>query len=167
MPVKNITDMRQFVSFLINDSLYGFDIRIVKEITPPVNICPIPLRNKDIKGVVNIRGQVVLVFDISVILNGSEQEKNLDCQIVILKVSREIAALLDYRPTFDIETIGNKPIGFVVGAIGDIVTVESGRIEAAPSHLDAQHSQYIEGIVHLAERPLLILNAGKIIKKSS
>lgn len=166
MSVKNTTEMRQFVSFTVNECLYGFDIRIVKEITPPVAITPIPLKSREVKGVVNIRGQVVLVFDIAVILSGAERDVAADRQIVILKVNRELAAITDFRPTFDLETVGNKPIGFDVDTIGDIITVEAGNIEAAPTHLEAQHAPFIDGIVRLAEKPLLILNAGKIVAKS-
>jgi len=93
MPGKESTGIRQFVSFFLNDRLYGFDIRIVKEITPPVQITPVPLKQREVHGIVNIRGQVVLVLDITVILGGKEHSIKADSQIVILKTSREIKAV--------------------------------------------------------------------------
>lgn len=154
--------IRQVISFFLNDVQYGFDIRIIKEITPSVRITPVPLKGKDVHGIVNIRGQVVLVLDITVILGGKEQPVKTDSQIVILKTARELKAVSDFHPSFDEGTLGDKPVGFLVDAVGDILNLESLRIEEAPAHLKESNTPYIEGIINLKSQPILLLNAGKM-----
>jgi purine-binding chemotaxis protein CheW len=154
---------QQFVSFQVPGGLFGFDIRLVKEITPAVHITPVPLKVGDVSGVVNIRGQVVVVLDLRVSLGGSEQQITDDSQIIILKTTSEIEAVSDYTPNFDLDYLGSIPVGFLVGSVGDIVTVEPSRIEDAPSHLLAQYRSYVEGVVRLDPLPLVILNAGAIL----
>jgi purine-binding chemotaxis protein CheW len=162
MPGKESTGIRQFVSFFLNDRLYGFDIRIVKEITPPVQITPVPLKQREVHGIVNIRGQVVLVLDITVILGGKEHSIKADSQIVILKTSREIKAVRDFQPSFDGGVLGDKPVGFLVDTVGDILNLESSLIEEAPSHLKERNAPYIEGVINLKSQAIILLNAGKM-----
>jgi purine-binding chemotaxis protein CheW len=167
MANKKIIDMRQFVTFFVGDDLFGFDIRIVKEITQAVSITPVPMRDKEISGVVNIRGLVVLVMDIGVILDGSATGADGDDrQIVILKTGREIAAVADFKPSFDAGSLDRRPIGFVIETVGDIISVEARCIETAPSHIGAAHASFVDGVVRLEQRPLIILNAGKITEIS-
>jgi purine-binding chemotaxis protein CheW len=165
MNTGNKSDYRQFVSFTVGSSLYGFDILLVKEITPALGITPVPLMTSDVRGIVNIRGQVVLVLDISAILDENPRQPQKENQIIVLKTSREMAMLSDFTLDFDPEDLGKKPTGFLVDSIGEIITVQSGRLEGTPSHLGKYHTPYIKGVVRLDE-PLIVLNAGKIIAVS-
>jgi len=160
---KSKLKMAQFVSFQLHGALFGFDIRIVKEITAAVNITPVPLKVRDVTGVINIRGQVVLVLDIGVSFGGTEQAIVEDSQIIILKTSAELEVVADFNPSFSIDAVGSIPVGFLVEAVGDIVTVEESRIEEAPSHLLSEYRQYVDGVVHLGAHPLIILNAGALL----
>ena len=58
---KNI---KQFVTCYINNQTFGFDIRLINEVNPNVNIIPIPLVEYFVVGHVNVRGQVVLILDL-------------------------------------------------------------------------------------------------------
>ena len=162
MKKKEPAGFRQFVSFFVGDVLYGFDIRIIKEITSAVRIMPVPLKDPDVRGIVTIRGQVVLVLDIAVILGGKEQPVETDSQIVILKTSREIKAVRDFQTSFDGGVLGDKPVGFLVDTVGDILNLESSLIEEAPSHLKERNAPYIEGVINLKSQAIILLNAGKM-----
>jgi purine-binding chemotaxis protein CheW len=163
MPGKEPMNIKQVISFFLNDVLYGFDIRIIKEITPPVQITPVPLKQKEVHGIVNIRGQVVIVFDITVILSGKVQSVRGNSQIVILKTTREIAAVSDFHPSFDEGVIGDKPVGFLIDSVGDILNVEQLLIEDAPSHIKEQNTSFIDGVINLESQPIILLNPGKMI----
>ena len=67
--------MMQFCTFQINDSLYGIEIKSVKEIKDEFKITSIHHAPKDIKGFVNIRGQVYLVIEINDLLNEDKYNK--------------------------------------------------------------------------------------------
>jgi purine-binding chemotaxis protein CheW len=163
MVEKSAMKMAQFVSFRLYGHLYGFDIRIVKEITAAVQMTPVPLKAKDVTGVINIRGQVVVVLDIGVSFGNPEQTIGEDSQIIILKTVAELEIVADFNPNFDVESVGSIPVGFLVQAVGDIVTVEASRIEPAPSHLLSEYRQYVDGVVRLDSKPLVILNPGAIL----
>jgi len=155
---------RQFVSFLVNGRLFGFDIRMIKEITPTAPITPVPLKKRDVSGVVNIRGQVVVVLDISLSLGGKEQKITGDSQVIIMKNILELEAISDFTPTFDPEAIGIIPVGFLVDSVGEVVTADLDSIEDAPSHLIARYRHFVEGVVRQEAMPMVILDAGAILE---
>jgi len=163
MTETKATRPQQFVSFHLHGGLFGFDIRIVKEITAAEHITPVPLKVRDVNGVVNIRGQVVVVLDIGVSLGGPEQRITENSQIIILKTSSEIASVSDYNPDFDIDAVGSIPVGFLVNAIGDIVTTEHYQIEAPPTNLPTIYRPFVDGVLRLKPLPLVILKPGAIL----
>lgn len=164
MDVKNLLRLQQFISFQLHGGVFGFDIRLVKEITPAIQITPVPLKVCDVSGVVNIRGQVVVVLDIGLSLGGMEQVITDDSQIIILKTTRELESVSDFTPNFAMDSIGDIPVGFLVECVGDIVAVDPSCIEEAPPHLIEKYRSFVEGIVRQESAPLIVLNAGEILR---
>ena len=60
-------------------------------IHPDISITEVPLSKEHIRGLVNIRGQIVLVMDISVIFGHEPLSITDDSQLVILKTAQEIS----------------------------------------------------------------------------
>ncbi len=154
---------RQFVSFHVNGRLFGFDIRLIKEVTSSVHITPVPLKMRDVCGVVNLRGQVVVVLDISLSLGGRGSIVTDDSQILIVKTACELESVPDFHPGFDLQSIGSIPVGFLVDSVGELVATEEDRIEEAPAHLLAEYRQFVEGVVRQEVIPMVILNAWAIL----
>ena len=153
---------RQFISFRLQGGLYGFEIRMVKEITQAVGITPVPLRVRDVSGVFNLRGQVVVVLDAGVSLGLPEQKVTEDSQIIILKTQGELEAVPDFTGVATGD-IGLFPVGFLVESVGDIVTAEPSQLEQAPSNLPPSLRRFVEGVVRLEPRPLVILDPVAIL----
>jgi len=154
----------QFVSFTANGRSFGFDIRLIKEVTSSIHITPVPLRMRDVRGVVNLRGQVVVVLDIGLSLGGQELVVTDESQILILKTASELVAIPDFHPDFELDLVGTIPVGFLVDSVGEIVTADAGRVEEAPTHLLAEYRSFVEGVVRQESLPLVILNAGTLLE---
>jgi len=152
----------QFVSFMVDGHLYGLDIRLVKEVNPNTNITPVPRSPKHIRGVVNIRGQVVLVTDIGVIFGGSFRPITPDSHIIILKTSQEICRVAGTEHIQD-ERFGDKPTSFVVDQIGDVVSSEEKEIDPPPMHLDRTNAKFFQGVLRLETGILSILHAAEML----
>lgn len=157
--------MNNFVTFYVEDRTFGFDIMIVKEINPNVNINPVPLCDNYIRGLVNIRGQVVLVMDIAVMLGRGPRPITEESQIIILKNHREISAIKGLDPDIDVHAFGDKPIGLIVDRIGEVIPIKRDAIEPPPRHLDEKNSRFFRGVVRLGKNLLVILNAEAMIGK--
>ena len=149
----------KYVSFELDRHLYGFDIQIVKEVNPSTQITPVPRSAPHIRGLVNIRGQVVLVIDIAVLFGHGSRPISASSQIVILKTGAEIKRLRLAGPHLRSEQYGDKPVGFLVDRIGDVIQVEA----ATPPHLAEGDARYVRGVVHLDNRLLVVLNAAEML----
>ncbi len=159
-------DQLQFVSFYLEERLYGVDIRIVKEINPSQRITAVPRTPAVVRGLVNIRGQVVLVMDLAVIFGRAERPVTEDSQIVILKTAAEIKRVHGLGQEVDGTVFGDKPSGFIVDRIGDVTSVTAEDFKPPPAHLDQANARYFRGVVRRDDDLQIVLDAGAILASS-
>lgn len=155
----------QLVTFELDGMLYGLDIRVVKEINPTVTITPVPRTPSYLRGLVNIRGEVVLVFDVANVLGRRPQSVAEESRIVILKTASELRAVkgLDW---IDDAPFGDKPMGLFVDKIGDVVSLTEDMVEDTPLHLGEQNAHYFDGVAKLDDTLVAILDAGALLSHS-
>ena len=155
--------LRQFVSFRIEGDLYGFDIRIVKEVYPQTDIMGVPLADRKIRGLINIRGQIVLVIDIAVLFGRSPRPVTPDSQLVIVKTRQELELMHGMVDQVPDGAWSDKPVAFLVDGIGDVLTVERTRIDRVPPHLSEKKAVYLEGVCRIDDELLIILAAQQLL----
>ena len=54
----------QFCTFFLGDELYGLDVMTVQEIVRPQMMTPVPLAHSAVRGLINLRGQIVTALDL-------------------------------------------------------------------------------------------------------
>jgi purine-binding chemotaxis protein CheW len=158
-----VNEVRQFISFFLEDRLYGLDIRIVKEINTNTRLTEVPRTAPHIRGLVNIRGQVVLVMDIAVIFGRNPRPVTEMSQVVILKTAAEIRAARGLPASLDPTPFGDKAVSFLVDRIGDVTSVSSDAIEPVPAHVEEANARYFAGVIRQPEGIQMILDAGALL----
>jgi len=158
-----VADHLQFVSFHLEKRLYGVDIRLVKEVNPRAEITPVPRTPEHIRGLVNVRGQVVLVMDIAAIFGRECRPITSDSQVVILKTARELAGVGELPDDLDVTRFGDKPLGFLIDQVGDVVKVAAKDVKPPPQHLEELKSKYHGGVVRLGDKLLVLLRVGEML----
>lgn len=163
MDTTTITNDLQFVSFYVAEQMYGLDIQIVKEVNPNIAITEVPLSNENIRGLVNIRGQIILVMDIAIIFGHAPRPLTDNSQLVILKTAQEIQTITNIGQHVEGTNFGDKPIAFLVDEIGDVVTLPVGMIEPSPPHLVQSNAPFVKGVAKNRNTLLIILNAEEML----
>jgi purine-binding chemotaxis protein CheW len=158
-----LTRQKQYVTFYCDHELFGIDIRCVNEVTPYVNVLPVPLSGSHIKGLVNIRGQVVMVIDIAVVFGKENSSPREGSHVVILKTTQDFVRVRDIRGEFETEAFGDKPVGFFVDKLGDTVIVGEDQVENPTRYIEKAYSQYINGLVKLQGDLLILIDPVKIL----
>ena len=135
---------RQFCSFRVAGRLYGADILKVKEITGETNITPVFHAPSEVKGIVNIRGQISLVLDLRLMLGFEPQSITTASRIVLLKPE------------------ACESFGLLVDAIGDVIAADESMIEWRRSHEElggvaGEHRCSLETGVCKLEKSLLVI----------
>ena len=159
---------RQYVSFVLDGRLYGLDIAVVKEVNPTTTITSAPRSPGHIRGLVNVRGQVVMVIDIAVVFGRAPRPVTEESHIIILKMARELQQVRGLPAGVQIARFGDKPIGFLVDRIGDVISADESELAPAPPHMLQSNARYILGVIRLKlkkgrEGPLIVLNAAEML----
>ena len=69
----------------------------------------------------------------------------------------------DFDGEVDAHRFGDKPVGFFVDKIGDVIAVDENEVEPPPPHLEETSARYVEGVIRLDEKLLLVLGAGEML----
>ena len=135
--------MKQFVTFKMDDDLLGIDVLMVREINRVLDITPVPKAPGYVRGLVNLRGQAVTVFDLGIRLGLPPREITEETHNLVLK---------------------HDLVGLLVDSIGDIVQCEEIQMEPPPANVGNIEGKFMEGVVQLEHQLLVILHTGKILE---
>jgi len=141
-------DERQFLTFQIGTEEFGVNILNIKEIITYTSMTRIPLVPEYIMGVMNVRGNVVPVLNLSPRFNMLTNENTrLTCIIIIeLEEDDEI-----------------HEVGVRVDAVEDVISIRDNAIESAPDFGAKIRADFISGIGKVGERFVLLLNIESVL----
>lgn len=154
---------REFPTFWVQDSHCGVDILLVREIIQPTHITPVQRAAPAVRGLVNLRGQIVTIIDLRVCLGMPARAIDASSHIVILKREDELLPVRQRTGRPHLRTSIDSA-GLLVDAIGDIVTVEDDQIAPVPANLEVVEQRFIEGVLKLPENLLMLLSVGALLR---
>jgi len=137
------TQKGKFLTFHIADEDYGIEIRYVTEIIGIQSITDVPDMPNYIKGVINLRGNVIPVMDVRQRFNLPEKAYEERTCIVVVNVD-------------------DKTVGLVVDKVNEVVDIPEGNIEPPP-RTKAESGQYIQGMGKIDEEVKILLDVLKLL----
>jgi purine-binding chemotaxis protein CheW len=139
----NAADSRQYLTFSLGGEMYAVDILHIKEIIDYGNLTKIPMTPPFIRGVINLRGAVVPVIDLSARFGGARTEVGLRTCIIIVELS---------------ENDQQRDIGVVVDAVSAVIEIHANDIEPVPDFGTHIRTDFIHGMGKVADDFVVILN---------
>ncbi|MFQ5980295.1 MAG: chemotaxis protein CheW [Candidatus Heimdallarchaeota archaeon] len=137
-------DEIRFVVFQLGTEKFGARIALIKEVLTIDHITPIPKSPDYVLGVINLRGVVCTVID-------------LTKRLIVRKSQSEKAGDIDNRTVVIVE-IGKSTIGMAVDHVESITAIPFNIIETQLDMVKKEiHSPFLEGIAKLGEEELVIL----------
>jgi purine-binding chemotaxis protein CheW len=134
----------QIVTFLLDDVEYGVDILAVHEILRYPEITRLPNTPDFIRGVINLRGNVIPVVDVRV------------------RFGLEPAEVSDLTRIIVIESEG-KEVGLLVDNVYQVVRLPESHVDEPSELIEGVSEEFIKGIGRLKDRLIVILNLGNIL----
>ena len=136
---KHASSDRQLVIFKIAGEEFGVDINEVKEIIRWEDVTRIPNTESYIKGVINLRGSIVVVNDLAMKLGLPSKDVDDDTRILVVEVN-------------------DSTVGMVVDSATEVLHIEGEKVQDAPEMITSGIDQnYIDGVGVLDEKRLLTL----------
>ena len=152
---------KQFVTFYLGEDLFCINILLVREINRNIDITTINLAPNYVRGMLNLRGQIVTVMDLGTRLGIKERPVSNSASCVVLKTTQELERS-HYAEELDDITSGDV-VGLFVDRIGDVVTVNKDKIDAPRVHQSGVASRFISGVVQLEGKLLITLKTSIIL----
>jgi len=138
----------QFLTFVLNNEVYGINILNIKEIVDYGKITKVPMTPKFIAGVINLRGNVVPVVDLSLRFSQKASIKTKRSSVVILEIK---------HMEQDME------IGITVDMVNAVLDISSDEIEPSPSFGTKIRTDFISGMGKVNEQLLVLLDIESIL----
>lgn len=88
------SDEKQVVLFEINNQKFAIDIQKVKEINRIPSIVKVPNEKVYLKGIANLRGDIIAIIDLGILLYGGETQINDSSRVIIVELRGERFGIL-------------------------------------------------------------------------
>ncbi|MDH5392429.1 MAG: chemotaxis protein CheW [Gammaproteobacteria bacterium] len=141
-------DVNQYLTFVLGGENYGVSILVIKEILEYHEPTTVPMMPDFIRGVINLRGSVVPVVDLSLRLGKAGTEVAKRTCVVIIEIQHE-----DER----------MEIGVVVDAVNEVLDIPPENIEAAPNFGAKIRTDFINGMGKVDEKFVVLLNIDHVL----
>jgi purine-binding chemotaxis protein CheW len=137
-----------FVSFWLNDFLFGIEVGLVQEVVRGQALTSIPLAPPSVCGLLNLRGQIVTALDLRPCLQLPPADPGAD-------------------PVFIVTRTAEGVISLMVDDIDDVVDVTDLPWAPPPETLGGTAREVIRGSYTLADRLLLALDVGRTVTQGT
>ncbi|UUY10667.1 chemotaxis protein CheW [Pseudomonas sp. J452] len=139
---------RQFLTLTLGGELFALPIEHIREIIEFGGLTEIPLMPGFLRGVINLRGAVVPVVDLSVRFGRERRTIDKRTCIVILEVPQED---------------GLQLLGIIVDAVNAVLAVEPGQLESRPTFGARIRADFIAGILKQDEQFIIVLDVSQVL----
>jgi purine-binding chemotaxis protein CheW len=130
----------QLCTFHVDDLYLGVNVMEVQEVIRYQQMTVVPLAPPVVRGLINLRGQIVTALDLRTMLGLPERsDDELPANVVVRSSSDEAVSLL-------------------VDVIGDVVDIDEGDFEPVPPTLSGPARDLVLGVYKLPDRLLLLLD---------
>jgi len=137
-------DIIQWVTFHLDNEVYGITVMQVMEVLRSVEITPVPGAPDYVLGIINLRGNVVTVIDTR--KRFSLPSKQIDdlSRIVIIEAEGQV-------------------LGMLVDCVAEVVYLNEAEIEMAPNVGNEDSSRFIQGVHSDGDSLLILVDVNKLL----
>jgi purine-binding chemotaxis protein CheW len=135
---------KQFCTFYLGRQCFGLDVLKVQEIVRHQPLTRVPLAHPMVRGLINLRGQIVTAIDLRERLDLPPRDDGSEPVNVVVQTDDGAVSLL-------------------VDEIGDVLEVTEQHFERPPETLQGSAREQIHGAYKLSDRLLVILDPELIV----
>jgi len=140
-----MTERREYLTFAISGQDYGIDILSVREIRGWTRETPLPNAPASVRGIINLRGQVIPIFDLRIRLNAEATEPTAIHVVIVVEAKAGYYGLL-------------------VDAVSDIVSLEDGELQPVPATAMDTGSGFLTALAAREERMVSLIDLDRLVE---
>lgn len=133
-----------YLTFRVAGAHFAVRAVEVRDVLRLQSLTPVPLAQKEVAGLINLRGHVVTAIDLAIRLE-------LPC----LDAASQRMSIVIER--------GNEAYCFIVDGVGDVIGIESSDIESNPSSMDQRWASLSRGVFKKERDLVVLLDIGAVL----
>lgn len=147
-PIEVDLDHDQYLTFSLGEEMFAIGIQRVREIIEYANVTTVPMMPSFVRGVINLRGSVVPVIDLSARFGRGVSEVHRRTCIVIIEIEHEGV---------------QQELGVVVDAVSEVLDIPGEEIEPAPTFGANIRTDFISGMGKVRGSFVILLNVDRVL----
>lgn len=137
----------QLCTFTVDDLFFGIDVMRVQEIIQLQHMTRVPLAPKLIRGLINLRGQIVMAVD--------------------LRERLELPPRENSEPPTNVVVQGtDAAVSLLVDSVGDVIEVSEESFEPPPATMLPRYRQVVDAVCKLPHGLLLLLDPERAVSSA-
>ncbi|MCR9124909.1 MAG: chemotaxis protein CheW [Rhodobacteraceae bacterium] len=142
------TNQREIVSFRVSGKDFSIDIGYVREIRGWSPTTILPHTPDYVKGVMNLRGNVIPVMDLSHRLGLGPTEPT-ERHVIVITV------------------LGDKTVGLLVEAVSDIMSVPADELKPTPDLASTSSRDFVEGVYMIEDSLIRVMDIHQVFARET
>jgi purine-binding chemotaxis protein CheW len=143
-PANNASDRRELISFRIGEQEFCVDIMAVREIRGWTAATPLPKSPDFVRGVINLRGAVLPIIDLSARLGLGFTEPEARHVIIVCRIAGQV-------------------VGLLVDAVSDILSITDDIIQPTPDVGCEEVRTFVKGIMAIDGRMISLISIDRVL----
>lgn len=135
---------QQYCTFYLDKFYFGIEVEQVQEIIKFQEITPVAIAPEVVKGLINLRGQIVTAIDLRRLLELPERESDQAPMNIVVRTQMGAFSLLADR-------------------IGDVLELADSSFETPPDNLDGIAKELIQRAYKLENALLMTMEIEKVV----
>jgi purine-binding chemotaxis protein CheW len=142
--MNTTSDQDAFILFELAGAHYALRSREIQQLEMVGQVTPVPNAPEFVDGVVSVRGQVIPAINLRARFGFARKEPDVRSRLLVVKS-------------------GQRAVGMLVDSAREFIAIGADSIQPPPAGVNGLSGKYLEGVAHVNERLVLILDAGQII----
>lgn len=138
------TDVREYLTFSLGEEHYALDIMAVKEIRGYEAVTRIANAPSFIKGVINLRGDIVPIVDLRLKFNVGEATYDEFTIVIVIQIH-------------------DRMVGIVVDGVSDVISLSREERRPPPEFGVAFDSRFLVGLAKVHDHMVILVNIEALI----
>lgn len=138
---------RKVIVFKLRGQEYGLNIDKIRSIERLQQVTELPMSEAYMKGIINLRGQVIPVISLNEKFFQENDEVDEDTRMIIVPMDE------------------GTEVGIIVDQATDVLDVDENQFQPNDSMQHAINKDFIDGVANINNRMLVLLNIEKVLSQ--
>ena len=143
-----VKDRTQYIKIKMGDEMFGIDIKYIDNIVRMQSITRVPKVPAYIKGVINLRGEVIPVYNLRLKMGMQEVEETKKFRIIIIKMD------------------GNY-VGLIVDEVREVITLQDDLVEKVYRDPNEPTQNFLLGVGKDGDNLISLLDLNEVVADRS